>query len=177
MVSAHWGIHFEPGAIADYQYEAAHAAVDAGADLVVGHHAHVVKGVEYYRNKPIFHSIGNLTLLPRGDHGEPLTPGHRVDAQFTMVLRVEISGGRVTRTAILPYWLDERVQPEPIPAGDPRFADFVTFLERVSALPSTPRNAWEALYLPPSPHAKALRDTRFVPRDGEIEVLGPDVVG
>jgi poly-gamma-glutamate capsule biosynthesis protein CapA/YwtB (metallophosphatase superfamily) len=177
VVSAHWGIHFEPGAIADYQYEAAHAAVDAGADLVVGHHAHVVKGVEFYRGKPIFHSIGNLTLLPRGDHGEPLTPGNRVDAQFTMVLRVEITGRRITRTAIVPCWLDERVTPEPIPADDPRVDEYVAFLERVSTLPSTPGNAWEALYLPPSPHAKALRDTRFVPRDGLIDVLGPDVLG
>lgn len=177
VVSAHWGIHFEPGTIADYQYEAGHAAVDAGADLVIGHHAHVVKGVEFYRGKPIFHSIGNLTLLPRGDHGEPMTEIGRVDAQFTMVLRVEITGGALTRLAILPYWLDERLEPEPIPAGDPRLAEYVAFLERVSAVPSTPRNAWEALYLPPSPHAKALRDTRFVSRDGVIEVLGPDVVG
>lgn len=177
VVSAHWGIHFEPGTIADYQYEAAHAAVDAGADLVIGHHAHVVKGVEYYRNKPIFHSIGNLTLLPRGDHGEPLTPGTRLDAQFTMVLRVEITGGRITRVSIIPCWLDEHVTPEQIPANDPRIAEYVAFLERVSALPSTPQNAWEALYLTPNPHAKALRDTRFVPRDGVIDVLGPDVVG
>ena len=177
VVSAHWGIHFEPGTIADYQYEAAHAAVDAGADLVIGHHAHVVKGVEFYRGAPILYSIGNLTLLPRGDRGEPLTPGRPVDAQRTMVLRVEITGGRIERVAIVPYWLDERVAPEPIPATDPRFAEYVAFLERVCALPSTPRNAWEALYLPPSPHAEALRHTRFVPRGDEIEVLGPDVVG
>jgi poly-gamma-glutamate synthesis protein (capsule biosynthesis protein) len=177
VVSAHWGIHFEPGTIADYQYEAAHAAVDAGADLVLGHHAHVVKGVEFHRGTPIFHSIGNLTLLPRGDHGEPLTRGGRVDAQFTMVLRAEISSGAISRLAIVPCRLDERLEPEPIPADDPRFAEYIAFLERVQALPSTPRDAWEALYLPPSPHAKALRDTRFTPRGGEIEVSGPDVVG
>jgi poly-gamma-glutamate capsule biosynthesis protein CapA/YwtB (metallophosphatase superfamily) len=173
VVSAHWGIHFEPGTIADYQYEAAHAAVDAGADLVIGHHAHVVKGVEYYKGRPICHSIGNLTLLPRGDQGEPLTPGNRVDAQFTMVLRVEITDKRIDRLSIIPCWLDERVTPEQIPTGDPRIAEYVAFLRRISTLPSTPRNAWEALYVTPNPHAKALRDTRFVPRDGVIDVLDP----
>lgn len=177
FVSAHWGIHFEPGTIADYQYEAAHAAVDAGADLVVGHHAHVVKGVEFYRGAPILYSIGNLTLLPRGDHGEPLTAETPVDAQRTMVLRCEITDDRISRLAIVPCWLDERLEPEPIPATDPHFAEYVTFLNRVSALPSQPRNAWEALYLPPSPHAEALRHTRFVPNGDEIDVLGPDVVG
>lgn len=177
VVSAHWGIHFEPGTIADYQYEAAHAAVDAGADLVLGHHAHVVKGVEFYRGVPICHSIGNLTLLPRGDRGEPLTVDHPVDAQRTMVLRVEIEAGRISRLAIVPCWLDERLEAAPIPATDPRFAEYVAFLDRVSALPSTPRNAWEALYLSPHPHAEALRHTRFVPQGDQIAVLGPDVVG
>jgi poly-gamma-glutamate synthesis protein (capsule biosynthesis protein) len=176
VVSMHWGIHFEPGTIADYQYEAAHAAVDAGADLVVGHHAHVIKGVEFYRGKPILYSIGNLTLLPRGDQGEPLTPDRQLDAQHTMVLRCEITGGRISRIAIVPCWLDQRLEPEPIPSTDPLFTEYIEFLERVCILPSTPRNAWEALYLPSSPHAHALRDTRFKADGDEIEVLGPDMV-
>jgi poly-gamma-glutamate capsule biosynthesis protein CapA/YwtB (metallophosphatase superfamily) len=175
VVSAHWGIHFEPGTIADYQYEAAHAAVDAGADLVIGHHAHVVKGVEFYRGAPILYSIGNLTLLPRGDHGEPLVPGGpTLDAQFTMVLRVEITDGGIDRVAIVPCWLDGALEPQPIPATDPRFADYLRFLDRVSALPGTPRNAWEALYLPPSPHAAALSTTRFLPTGDDITVAPRD---
>src|SRR5437870_4072981 len=46
IVSVHWGIHFIPAVIADYQRDVAHAAIDAGADAVVGHHAHILKGVE-----------------------------------------------------------------------------------------------------------------------------------
>ncbi len=38
----------------------ARAAVDAGADVVLGHGPHVVNGIEYYKNKPIFYSIGNF---------------------------------------------------------------------------------------------------------------------
>lgn len=39
-----------------------HAAVDAGADLVLGHHPHVVQGVEWYRGRPIVYSLGNLMM-------------------------------------------------------------------------------------------------------------------
>jgi hypothetical protein len=173
VVSMHWGIHFEPGTIADYQYEAAHAAIDAGADVILGHHGHVIKGVEYYRGKPVFYSLGNVTLLPRGDAGEPLTEGGRVDAQLTMIAKLTIEGGAVSRVAIIPCWLDLRLEPEVIPPDDPRFADFLAYLRRVNDLPSTPRNPWEALYLPPAPASLALRDTRFAADGGEIVATCP----
>jgi poly-gamma-glutamate synthesis protein (capsule biosynthesis protein) len=168
VVSMHWGIHFEPGTIADYQYQAAHAAVDAGADVILGHHGHVIKAVEYYRGKPVFYSLGNVTLLPRGDMGEPLTEGGRVDAQLTMIAKLTIAGGVVSRVAILPCWLDLRLEPEVIPPADPRFADFLRYLRRVNDLPSTPRNPWEIMYLPPVDSSWALRDTEFTADGGEI---------
>lgn len=168
VVSMHWGIHFEPGAIADYQYEAAHAAVDAGADVILGHHGHVIKGIEYYRGKPVFYSLGNVTLLPRGDAGEPLTEGGRVDAQMTMIAKLTIAGGAVSRVAIIPCWIDRRLEPEVIPPDDPRFAGFLAYLRRVNDLPSTPGNAWEALYLAPVPESWALREVAFTADGGEI---------
>jgi poly-gamma-glutamate synthesis protein (capsule biosynthesis protein) len=60
-VSFHWGISssFE---LADYQRTVGHAAVDAGADVVIGHHPHVPQGVEVYRGKPIFYSLGNFVF-------------------------------------------------------------------------------------------------------------------
>ena len=143
VVSMHWGIHFEPGTIADYQYQAAHAAVDAGADVILGHHGRVIKAVEYYRGKPVFYSLGNVTLLPRGD--ETLTEGGRVDAQLTMIAKLAVTAGLVSRVAILPCWLDLRLEPEVIPPGDPRFADFLRYLRRVNDLGSTPRNPWEIM--------------------------------
>jgi poly-gamma-glutamate synthesis protein (capsule biosynthesis protein) len=42
------------------QQEYAHAFVDAGADLVIGHHPHVIQGIEIYNNVPIFYSLGNF---------------------------------------------------------------------------------------------------------------------
>jgi len=171
IVSMHWGIHFEPGTIADYQYESAHAAIDAGADAILGHHAHVIKAVEFYRGKPIMYSLGNVTLLPRGDRGEPLAPGGRVDAQQTMIAKLTITEGRISRVAIIPCWLDLRLEPEVIAPGDPRFGDFLGYLRRVNDLPSTPRNPWEVLYLKPVPESWALREVEFAPDGGEIVAM------
>ena len=59
VVMPHWGDEYvatpEPG-----QVELAHAVMDAGADLVVGGHAHWPKGIEMYRGKPVFYGIGNF---------------------------------------------------------------------------------------------------------------------
>jgi poly-gamma-glutamate synthesis protein (capsule biosynthesis protein) len=46
--------------MADYQFEVCHAAVDAGADLILGTHPHVLKAIETYKGKVIFHSLANF---------------------------------------------------------------------------------------------------------------------
>ena len=43
-----------------YQKDAAHAAIDAGADLVLGHHPHVLQGIEKYNGRYICYSLGNF---------------------------------------------------------------------------------------------------------------------
>ncbi|MBN1595422.1 CapA family protein [candidate division FCPU426 bacterium] len=61
IVCFHWGgelMHY-PRA---YQTEYGHAAIDAGADVVVGTHPHVLQGVEWYRRRLIFYSLGNLAF-------------------------------------------------------------------------------------------------------------------
>lgn len=59
VISAHWGDEYADGESVS-QREAGRAFVDAGADLVTGHHPHVVQPVEIYKNKPIFYSLGNF---------------------------------------------------------------------------------------------------------------------
>ena len=44
----------------DYMIEFAHAAIDAGADIIAGTGTHQLKGIELYREKPIFYSLGNF---------------------------------------------------------------------------------------------------------------------
>jgi hypothetical protein len=65
VVSLHKGLVHTPVTLAQYEQTVSHAAIDAGADLILGHHAHILKGIEVYRGKVIFHSLGNfVTWLP-----------------------------------------------------------------------------------------------------------------
>ena len=57
--SFHWGLHRE---VLQYMTEIAHAAIDAGADLVVGHGPHYSLPVEIYRGKPIFYGLGSFSF-------------------------------------------------------------------------------------------------------------------
>jgi gamma-polyglutamate biosynthesis protein CapA len=64
IVSFHWGEEYQ-----NYpnkrQKNIAHACIDSGADLVIGHHPHVMQGVEKYKGKLIFYSIGNFIFDQR----------------------------------------------------------------------------------------------------------------
>lgn len=59
VVQAHWGIEGQSVPTAR-QKEVAYAAIDAGADLVIGHHPHVLQGLEEYKGKMIVYSLGNF---------------------------------------------------------------------------------------------------------------------
>lgn len=59
IVNLHWGAEYNH-IFNKAQAETARALVDAGADLIIGHHPHVVEGVEKYKNKLIFYSLGNF---------------------------------------------------------------------------------------------------------------------
>jgi poly-gamma-glutamate synthesis protein (capsule biosynthesis protein) len=65
IVALHKGIVHTPARLAPYERPIAHAAIDAGADIVLGHHAHIVRGIELYRDKPIFHGLGNGCVVTR----------------------------------------------------------------------------------------------------------------
>lgn len=57
-VYVHWGIERE-NTPQDYQRQLGKAYIDAGADIVIGSHPHVLQGIEYYNGKPIVYSLGN----------------------------------------------------------------------------------------------------------------------
>ncbi len=59
IFSCHWGIEGSHEVTGD-QVTLAHAAIDAGADLVLGHHPHVLQGIEVYNGKYICYSLGNF---------------------------------------------------------------------------------------------------------------------
>src|SRR5437588_1162304 len=59
VASCHWGLGEE---VLDYMTEIAHAAVEAGADIVIGHGPHYSLPVEIYRGKPIFYGLGSFSF-------------------------------------------------------------------------------------------------------------------
>ncbi len=58
-VYVHWGVE-KDHIPQDYQRQLAEDYIDAGVDLVVGAHPHVLQGIEFYRGKPIVYSLGNF---------------------------------------------------------------------------------------------------------------------
>ena len=61
IIAFHWGAELMQTP-KDYQKDLAHLAIDSGADIVLGHHPHVLQGVEYYDKGIIFYSLGNFAF-------------------------------------------------------------------------------------------------------------------
>jgi poly-gamma-glutamate synthesis protein (capsule biosynthesis protein) len=157
-VSLHWGIHHIRGQIADYQPMAAHAAIDASADVIISHHPHILKGIEVYRGKVIFYSIGDFARDFNKDrkpdvewnreseeiyktYGATFAGGHgNVEDRFSMVANIRFDKGRIERISFLPVMieLDESgPQPTIAPASSSRgdeISKFVVSITREAGL-------------------------------------------
>jgi len=151
LVSLHWGIHMVKGSIADYQRISAHALIDAGASAVFGHHPHLLKGIEIYRGRPIFYSLGNFALeqphvwdpqILRTDgfkHLQSLNPTWSLDRAYTLppdtrwsgIARLELTA-EATRVSFQPAWIDDSSAPVVLEPADPRFRDAAEFLREAS---------------------------------------------
>jgi len=67
VASCHWGLGRD---VLGYMSEIAHAAIEAGADLVIGHGPHYVLPIELYRGKPTFYGLGSFSFHT-GHGGKP----------------------------------------------------------------------------------------------------------
>lgn len=67
IVQLHWGIEHTIKPLIS-QKQNAYQLIDAGADCIIGHHTHTVQTIEYYRDKPIYYSIGNFIF----DQSKPI---------------------------------------------------------------------------------------------------------
>jgi poly-gamma-glutamate capsule biosynthesis protein CapA/YwtB (metallophosphatase superfamily) len=99
-VMPHWGKEYIATPEA-WQVEFAHAAVDAGADIFVGGHAHWPKGIEVYEGKPIFYGVGNF-LLDQSWSEETSTG---IFAEITLY------GARVIQIQPVPFIILDYAQP------------------------------------------------------------------
>lgn len=86
VVSFHWGIERENYA-SSTQKDLGRFCIDSGADLVVGHHPHVIQGIETYKGKHIVYSFGNFSY---GGHKNPADKDTFIFQQKFMVSGNEI---------------------------------------------------------------------------------------
>lgn len=160
IVALHKGITHRPADLAAYERPLAQAAVAAGADVVVGHHAHIARGIELIGGAPVFHGLGNgvvvtHALSPKQDHParaewaerrkrmfgfEPdptyfLAPFHP-EAVNGMIARLLWHDDGVLETGLIPIWFEPPGRP--VPAGD-RGQAVAAYIQRIgddAGLPS-----------------------------------------
>ncbi len=149
VVAFHKGIGHLPVVVHSYERELGHVAIDCGADVVVGHHAHILRGIEIYRGKPVFHGLGNFVavthaLTPDGadelaawarrrrelfgfepDPAMPFYPFHP-ESRNTMIADCRITDGPV-EAGFVPCWIDDRGRP--VPGGE----EVARYVERITA--------------------------------------------
>jgi len=151
FVSFHWGVHFVPRPC-DYQPIVAHAAIDAGASAILGHHPHQPQGIEIYKGGVIFYSIGNFSdykaaratrskhtlSAPNGEytHQEIYTiepdPGFEFNYKRhydeSGIAFFEVDRLGVARVTYLPTFMNQAGQPEVVRPDQPQFEKSLTYL-------------------------------------------------
>lgn len=152
LVSMHWGIHFVRATIADYQREAARAAVAAGADAILGHHAHILKGIEVIGGKPVFYSLCNFATDLRMTPEHAARPSFRElqrlaedwepdfgslynfppAARMSMIARLHIADGRLQEAGFLPLHIGRDAVPRVLVPADPRYDEVVDYVAAVT---------------------------------------------
>ena len=102
-----------------FHTDLAHALVDAGADVVLGHHPHVLHGIEFYKGKPILYSLGHLICDIR--QVQPLVPELkgpvRVQWNLSAIARVSLEGDRWS-VRLTPISISENGYPMPASETD-----------------------------------------------------------
>lgn len=105
-----------------YEKVLAHAAIDAGADVVYGHGSHVLQGVEVYLGKPILYSVGNFAM--DWIRMRPNKEG--------MAVRVVVRGKSVQRVSFVPLTRDAETQN--VVMLDPSAGEGARLLDKVKSL-------------------------------------------
>lgn len=85
IVYVHWGIEREE-IPQDYQRTLAKGYIDAGADLIIGAHPHILQGFEYYKGVPICYSLGNYLFGNRTDETVLLNATFNKDCALSIQL-------------------------------------------------------------------------------------------
>jgi poly-gamma-glutamate capsule biosynthesis protein CapA/YwtB (metallophosphatase superfamily) len=124
VCSYHWGTS-QSQTLTLSQKAAAHAAIDAGADLIIGQHPHILQGIEVYRGKAVFYALGNFAL----DHVHPM---FKPTVKESILVKCLIQDKTIHRLSFQPVIIGEDGRPEILPAKDPGFARISGTMEKLS---------------------------------------------
>jgi len=142
VVALHKGLVHTPALLAMYERPVARAAIEAGADIVVGHHPHIARGVEFYKGRPIFHGLGNFVTVTRAlnvegnahparlawaerrrklfgftpDPSMPCYPFHP-ESRNTMIADCRIGDDGQVSAGLRPCWIDADGVPQALGPG------------------------------------------------------------
>lgn len=114
VVYVHWGIERE-NTPQDYQRQLGKAYIDAGADMVIGSHPHVLQGIEYYNGKPIVYSLGNYIF--------------NQEIGSTVLLKVTVSPENETTLKLVPAYASGAKTQKKDETGS---AELYQFMEEIS---------------------------------------------
>ena len=159
VVSMHWGIHFTEAQVAEYQFEYAHDAIDAGADLILGHHAHILKPIEVYKGKVIFYSLGNFAMedpnnmardkatlrqdmrtskkhqemakIRKGFGTGNTKKTFPEDCYYTMIAKIGIEDKKISRVSYLPAYIPEDFNPYIVKPDDALFGTIRDYMMKI----------------------------------------------
>jgi poly-gamma-glutamate synthesis protein (capsule biosynthesis protein) len=121
IVSCHWGQELMETP-KEYQRELAHQLIDYGADVILGHHPHVVQGVEFYKDKLIAYSLGNFIFGSYSDK-----------ARDSFLLKITVLEDHRMVAQIVPINVyNKEVEFRPEPLASERKKQFIEKMNRLS---------------------------------------------
>jgi poly-gamma-glutamate synthesis protein (capsule biosynthesis protein) len=159
VVAFHKGIVHTRAKLAPYERPLAHAAVEAGCDVVIGHHAHIVRGIELYRGVPIFHGLGNGCVVTRALSPDQTSParaawarkrkklfGFEPDPAYTLapfhpeavnglLARIQLDSSGSKRVGFIPVHVDPPGRPRVAHEYAQRIAEYIQAISIEAGLP------------------------------------------
>jgi poly-gamma-glutamate synthesis protein (capsule biosynthesis protein) len=115
VVSFHWGKNYKD--VTESQQKTGRRAIELGADIVCGHHPHIVQGIEMYQGKPIIYSLGNFVFGTKGKYKDKQGYG--------LVSRLIFEGKALKWVLATPIAVDNDIvkfQPRKVPPAEAQLA-------------------------------------------------------
>jgi poly-gamma-glutamate synthesis protein (capsule biosynthesis protein) len=187
VTSFHWGDQTCPFHLTDHETRTARFCVDHGVQMVIGHHHHALRGIEWYKGKPILYGLGHFAFdFPMewseplaaqfssseiGRHyrriqygagprrGWPLLPFPE-DARMTMVCWASANKGGVSAISVIPCRLDASGVIHPVRLDSPEGREFLAYLHQCNET----QDLHSSIVSEGSPAVAGFATLRVVPR-------------